>query len=52
VTATADRWVSAFFIFGVGAFMVFNWQNIADFADRLVKTGVGLSQGLASVKAG
>lgn len=47
----ANRWISAFFVFGVGAFLLFNYQNVVKFAGGLVTTGVSLSQGLATIGA-
>ena len=46
----ANRWISAFFVFGIGAFLLFNYQNVIQFAQGLVTTGVSLSQGLAGIK--
>jgi len=49
MTQEANRWISAFFVFGIGAFLLFNYKNTVAFAQGLVTTGVSLSQGLASI---
>lgn len=52
MSEAANKWVSAFFVFGVVAFMIFNQQAVVQFAQGLVTTGVSLSSGLAGVKQG
>lgn len=52
MSVEANRWISAFFVFGVGAFLLFNYKNVLDFAGGLVTTGVSLSKGLATISPG
>jgi hypothetical protein len=48
----ANRLISMFFGFGVLGFLIFNYKNTVAFADGLVKTGVSLSGGLATIGQG
>ena len=50
MSEAANKWISAFFVFGVVAFLIFNQSAVVEFAKGLVTTGVSLSSGLAQIK--